>query len=335
MRESEQRRQKQKIQQQQQRFPPGKYPFAPQLHVILQHPITELSTVFLVLTTCVVFALQTVESLPPLAQSVLVGFERGVSGLFAVEYFLRWYSIGRVEVLFTRSMLIDFFAVIMPLGLLSAQSQNQFIGLLLRGLRFSRVFQLQRLMEDEEMRKFFPTVTESRIRIANVLLTVFTIIYMSAGMFYEVEHEANPGITDMFTSLYYSCETLFTLGTGDITPVTIAGRFVSVATVLIGAVLVPLQLSEIVSVAMQAQSRPDPISSPPPPPQSALPTPLATRSSPAFASPSPVGVFNLNAECENCSLRVHQFDARFCRNCGAGLSPAAAVPETVGDTNEV
>jgi voltage-gated potassium channel len=273
-----------------------------------------------------VFALQTLQSLPPLVQAGLLGFERGVSGLFAVEYFLRWYSIGRVECLFTRSMLIDFCAVILPLGLLSAQSQNQFIGLLLRGLRFTRVFQLQRLMEDEEVRVFFPSVSDSRIRIANVFLTVFTLLYLSAGFFYEVEHATNPQVTDMFTSLYYSCEVLFTLGTGDITASTTAGRTVTIFTVVTGAVLIPLQLSEIVSVAMQDQSRP-PQSETPLALDSSQKEPVSVCLDPASISSLTAAalVFDLNQECASCRLRVHQNDARFCRNCGARLSASACV----------
>lgn len=85
---------------------------------------------------------------------------------------------------------------------------------------------------------------------------------------------------------------------------TSAGRFVSTCTVLIGAVLVPLQLSEIASAAMQAQREV-----------------LPSKSSGDFSNmPSDdvtatLAAFDVDMECTRCHLTVHQRDARYCRNC--------------------
>lgn len=167
-------------------FPPGESRLAQYFHTLLNHPITEIMSAFLVMGTCLVFALQTL-NFTGLAERLLWGYERGVSSLFAVEYFLRWYSVGlKPQFLLTRCMIIDFCAVLLPLAFSAASypNQDQFGGLFFRSLRFARVFQLQRVMEEEEMRNIFGDVPESRARIANVVLTVFTILYISAGLFH-------------------------------------------------------------------------------------------------------------------------------------------------------
>lgn len=156
------------------------------LHAVLNHPTTEIVAAFLVLGTCLVFALQTL-NFTGLTENLLWGYERAVSSLFAVEYFLRWYSVGlKPRFLLTRCMIIDFCAVLLPLALSLAfyPRQDPFEGLFVRSLRFARVFQLQRLLEEEELKNIFGDVSESKARIGNVVLTVFTILYISAGLFH-------------------------------------------------------------------------------------------------------------------------------------------------------
>lgn len=135
---------------------------------------------------CAVFALQTV-GFGGFVEALLFAYEKAVSSLFVVEYFLRWYSVGlKPQFLLTRTMIVDFCAVLLPMGLAMApySGQDQFSGLFVRALRFARVFRLQRVMDEEEMYNIFGAVPESRKRLANVFLTVFTLLYVSAGLFY-------------------------------------------------------------------------------------------------------------------------------------------------------
>lgn len=89
----------------------------------------------------------------------------------------------------------------------------------------------------------------------------------------------------------------------------------STATVLIGAVLVPLQLSEIAQAAMQAQFESG----------KAFPSEKESESQtpdvPVALPPERIeALFDATVECRRCHLKVHQTDARFCRNCSALLS---------------
>lgn len=96
---------------------------------------------------------------------------------------------------------------------------------------------------------------------------------------------------------------------------TVPGRVVSTATVLIGAVLVPLQLSEIAQAAMQAQFESGEVS------PSKAPSEPQTRDVPVALPPERIeALFDAGMECRRCHLKVHQTDARFCRNCSALLA---------------
>lgn len=83
-------------------------------------------------------------------------------------------------------MLVDLVAIV-PLFLNFADGNSSFVRL----LRLSRIFRLQRLMS-EEWRDLMGDMTETQIRLANVALSIFSIIYMSAGFFYFAEVNVNP-----------------------------------------------------------------------------------------------------------------------------------------------
>lgn len=159
----------------------------------------------------------------------------------------------------------------------------------------------------------------------------------SLSFMQDCEKDVNPAAASMFSAFYWAVNTLFTVGPGDIVPITSLGRVVSVATVLAGAVLIPLQLSEIVAATMQARTESKATAG------NDVGEPRKARAVPSSATLDPtdsltfaqqslpqvtrrtVGrddvdtVFDSNAECMTCHLRVHQRDARYCRNCGSRL----------------
>ncbi len=97
----------------------------------------------------------------------------------------------------------------------------------LRAIRVVRVLRFYRFTRDEEF--FFGTVSVGTLRVMKLLLTVLTIFFVAAGMFYSFEHRVNPEIGTFGDAFYFIVVAPSTVGFGDIVPVTEAGRWVTVA----------------------------------------------------------------------------------------------------------
>ncbi|CAN8075559.1 unnamed protein product [Agarophyton chilense] len=281
-------------------FPPGRLPLAVELDFVVNHPATDGIIAVLVVLNCLAFALQTLD-VGPLWHQAFRSYENNVSIVFLMEFFGRWYGKGlSPRFLLTRSMLVDFIAIA-PIGFAVADQSELFF---VRILRLTRILRLQRMiMDTEASRGFMDRLTNAQARLASVGLSLFSLLYVSAGLFYQFEKDVNPGIRNFFDAFYFSTVTLFTVGFGDVSPLTSWGRLVTVLTVLTGAVLIPYKLSEIERyrrISNQANE----------------------KASPLLASSSTVNeimvasMFDMVMECNRCNLRGHQRDARFCRNCG-------------------
>jgi voltage-gated potassium channel Kch len=141
----------------------------------------------------------------------------------------------------------------------------------------------------------------------------------ASGLIYAAESGANAQISDFFDALYFTVwkstseltfvdlhaiahryfglTTLTTVGFGDITPVTPAGRFIVSASTILGIAIVPLQLTGLAETILkdtrsrEAQQKP----------------PRAFR------------VDRLSRRCEVCSEKAHRRDAGYCWRCGTEL----------------
>ena len=55
-------------------------------------------------------------------------------------------------------------------------------------------------------------VQQWELQLARVLLSIFTLLSVPAGLIYTAEHMVNPAIDDYFTVLYLTLTTLTTVG---------------------------------------------------------------------------------------------------------------------------
>jgi voltage-gated potassium channel len=170
-----------------------------------------------------------------------------VAGVFLAEYLLRVYGApDRLAEVRNPYTVVDLLAVLPTLvgtlspGLLAVASSVGFLQL----LRVVRVLRFFRFTRDEEF--FFGTVTRETLQVMTLVLTVLSIFFVAAGLFYTVEHEANPAVATFGDAFYYAVVSLTTVGFGDITPTTRAGRWVTVLAILAAVVFVPRQASRIV-----------------------------------------------------------------------------------------
>ncbi|WP_436910917.1 ion transporter [Halosimplex marinum] len=224
-----------------------------------------------------VFVAQTYP-LDPARRARLWDLEVAIAAVFAAEYVLRLYgardrlseATDPYTVVDLLSVLPTVLVVFYPVSTVALNAG------FLRVLRVVRVLRFYRFTRDEEF--FFGTVSGGALRATKLLLTVLVVLFLSAGLFYTAEVRANPDVRHFGDAFYYVVITLSTTGFGDIVPVTRAGRWVTVASILAAIILIPWQASKIVR---------------------------------AWTSDDEVPV-----TCPNCGLTGHDPDASHCKACG-------------------
>ena len=225
-----------------------------------------------------VYVLQTYP-LAPATEALLWDLEVLLVAVFSVEYALRLYGApDRLSEFLDGYALADLLSILPTLavvalpGLPAVALQFGF----LRALRVVRFLRFYRFTRDAEF--FFGTITDESLRVLRLVLTIMTIFFVTGGLFYEFEAPVNPDVAHFGDGFYYTVITITTVGFGDIVPVTVAGRWVTIVGLIVGIVLVPWQASRIVR---EWTSRDE-----------------------------------INVTCPNCGLAYHDADASHCKACG-------------------
>jgi voltage-gated potassium channel len=117
---------------------------------------------------------------------------------------------------------------------------------------------------------------------------VLIVVLIASAMMHIVEGNAgNESFESMPSAMYWAIITMTTVGYGDITPITVVGKFVTALLVLFGYSLIIVPTG-IVTAEMAGYGR----------------TP----------EDAPI--------CRECGAAGHDSDARFCRRCGRRLEEA-------------
>jgi len=227
---------------------------------------------------------------------LMIGLEWFFTILFTAEYVLRIISVRKPwRYIFSFYGIVDLLSILPTyLGLFIPRAQELMVIRMLRLLRVFRVFKLVRFLgEADALRHAFYA---SRHKIVVFFTTVFIIItIMSAAMHVIESNAGNDDFSSMPQAMYWAIVTLTTVGYGDITPITIAGKFLSATMMLIGysMIIVP---AGILSAEIAAESLKH-----------------ARRST--------------TQHCPSCSRDGHEFDATFCKFCGERLNPRQHPPD--------
>ncbi len=143
---------------------------------------------------------------------------------------------------------------------------------MLRILRFQRIFKSKDTM--------FGKLSDTNLVIIRIVITIFTIIFVSSGFLWAVENKINPGqFGNIWNAMYFGVVTLSTVGYGDITPLSAWGRAITVIMILSGIALIPWQLGKLLKIIVGT----------------------ATKT---------------QIKCNSCGLLDHDGDAKFCKICG-------------------
>ena len=201
---------------------------------------------------------------------------------FIVEYVARLYAAENRD-----RQLIDVYSIIDLIAILPTLSMIflPLIGITLnigfirfiRAFRTFRIFRFLRFTADGDF--FFGSITPQLLKVTRLFLTILMVFFISSSLFYYVESNLNPDVKNFGDALYFTIVALTTVGFGDITPLSDAGKWVTVLMILSGIFLIPLQISQIVKEWVR----------------------MATKK---------------EVVCPKCGLRFHDEDASHCKSCG-------------------
>ncbi|AFY94088.1 ion transporter [Chamaesiphon minutus] len=242
----------------------------------IEHPIgkaVNLAIAGLVVVSTGIFIAETY----PLSSELRSIFERIdsiVLYIFTIEYLLRFITAqDKLKYLFSFYSLIDLIAI---LPMLTGITDVSFI----RILRWFRILRLLRFIEGKTLLGNLDR--EDSSIVTRILFTIFSIIFIYSGLIYQVEHPVNPKFDTFFDAVYFAVVTMTTVGFGDITPISNAGKFMTVLMILSGIALIPWQLGDLIKQVAKSANK-------------------------------------VNAACPNCQLSSHDLDANFCKRCGTKL----------------
>lgn len=228
----------------------------------------------LVLLSSIIFVIDTY----PILDSVKIKLsyiDTGILTIFVLEYLLRfWCAEYKVKYFFRLYSIIDLMAIL-PVFLGSVDIS------FIRILRWFRILRLIRFIEAKTV--FGGISTTDTVIFARILFTLFSIIFIYSGLIYQVEHPVNSENFNTFLdAVYFSVVTMTTVGFGDVTPISEAGRLMTVMMILTGIALIPWQLGDLIKQLVKTTNK-------------------------------------LEAICPSCSLSLHEADAQFCKLCGTKL----------------
>jgi voltage-gated potassium channel len=238
-----------------------------------------------IILSVVVVVLDSVAWIRRMYGDILYRVEWFFTILFSIEYILRLISVRR-PLRYAASFfgLVDLLAVIPTyISLFIPGSQYLLTIRVLRLLRIFRVFKLVAYVN--EGRIIITALKASRRKISVFLLGVLTIVIIIGSLMYVIEGSEN-GFTDIPTGIYWAIVTLTTVGYGDISPQTPAGKVVASVVMIIGYAIIAVPTGIVTAeLAYAGRNR----------------ATLTTRS------------------CPSCSKEGHDPDATYCKHCGAQL----------------
>lgn len=256
----------------------------------------DLGLIAIIVTSVGVIMLDSIASLDGRYGELFFKLEWAFTLLFTLEYAARiWCTPNRKAYIFSLYGLVDLLALLPTyMSLLVPQTAPLLIIRLLRILRIFRVLRLLSLLSEAN------ELASALQRSGRKIFVFFSLVIIIATIFgcllYVLEGPGN-GFNDIPTSVYWAIVTITTVGYGDVTPVTTAGRAVSAVGMLIGYAII------------------------------AVPTGIITAELTGAQRIRKMREVAQARNCSNCSAVEKDVAAHYCRICGTGLPRPGHAPE--------
>lgn len=202
---------------------------------------------------------------------------------FTIEYVLRLVCVRN-----PLRYAVSFFGIVDLLSILPTYVSLLYPGteslLVIRSLRMLRVFRVFKLARHlSEATELRASIGAARAKLSVFVITVVIAVVIVGAAMYVVEGPKN-GFTSVPVGMYWAVVTLTTVGYGNVTPQTPLGQMLAVAMMILGYSLIIIPTG-IVSAEMAIAQR--------------------HRMTSQY--------------CPRCSREGHDFDAVYCKFCGAPL----------------
>jgi voltage-gated potassium channel len=163
-------------------------------------------------------------------------FDLGVCGLLAYDFYARMKSSNQAPSRFLARHWYEILAML-PLLLFAAIEEQAFVGAALRSLRLIRLFRLVRLVR---LANLFRTIRYLKSSGFVILVIIFTVIMIFGSIaIYTVESDSpDATIKTHEDALWFAITTMTISGYGDVYPVTIAGKVISVILIFLGLAII-------------------------------------------------------------------------------------------------
>ncbi|MBN1180926.1 MAG: ion transporter [Bacteroidales bacterium] len=242
----------------------------------------DIMLLLVILFSIVVILLESVVEINTKHGELLKTLEWIITIVFSIEYIVRIMIVKKASgYIFSFYGIIDFLAIIPAfIGLIIPGGQSLIILRALRMLRLFRILHLDYHLKAGEM--IILALANSRQKILVFFFFIVMVVIILGTIMYLIEGPAN-GFTSIPQGIYWTVVTLTTVGYGDITPQTVAGKFLSSIIMILGYAII------------------------------AVPTGIVTSEINSLRR------YGNLEQCESCGAKGHDPKAEYCYNCGEKL----------------
>ncbi|MDT2070388.1 MAG: ion transporter [Planktomarina sp.] len=224
---------------------------------------TDMFFTALVIVNIISITLESVPWIYAAHKSLFTWIEIISVGIFTIEYLCRvWVAPTKISgprnfasaCKSRAKYVLSFSGIVDLLSILPFYLRSFFPFLDLRILRALRLLRILKLSHyNSAMEDLFEAIFEER-RSFYAASYLFAILFiLSSTLMYFAEYRTHPtGFQSIPDSMYWALITLTTVGYGDITPITVAGKLIAVGSAILGVIVVAI-ITGIVASSFNAQ----------------------------------------------------------------------------------